>query len=127
MVLGTVLGWSNWLTVVVSVALAFVFGYSLTLLPLRRAGLAWTKALGLALGADTLSITLMENVDNAIMLLVPGAMEAPLNSLLFWGSLAISLVLAGLAAFPLNRWLILRGGGHTVVHAHHGGRDGAAS
>jgi hypothetical protein len=127
MVLGTALGWSNWLTVVVSVALAFVFGYSLTLLPLRRAGLAWTKALGFALGADTLSITLMEIVDNAIMLLVPGAMEAPLNSLLFWGSLAISLVLAGLAAFPLNRWLILRGGGHAVVHAHHGGRDGAAS
>jgi len=127
MVLGTALGWSNWLTVVVSVALAFVFGYSLTLLPLRRAGLAWTKALGLALGADTLSITLMEIVDNAIMLLVPGAMEASLNSLLFWGSLAISLVLAGLAAFPLNRWLILRGRGHAVAHAYHGGRDGAAS
>jgi hypothetical protein len=131
MVLGTALRWPNWVTVAVSVALAFVFGYSLTLLPLRRAGLAWTRALSLAFAADTLSIALMEIVDNVIMLVVPGAMEAPLDSLLFWGALAGSLVLAGVAAFPLNRWLILRGRGHAVVHAVHGldtdsGKKGSA-
>jgi hypothetical protein len=118
MVLGTALSWSNLATIVVAVALAFVFGYALTLIPLRRSGLAWSTALGLAFAADTLSITLMELVDNAIMLLVPGAMDAPLNSPLFWGSLALALLVAGVAAFPLNLWLILRGRGHAVVHGH---------
>lgn len=119
MVLGTSLSWSNLATIVVSILLAFVFGYSLTLIPLRRSGLGWSTALGLAFAADTLSITLMEIVDNAIMLLIPGAMDAPLSSPTFWGSLVLALLLAGVAAFPLNRWLILRGRGHAVVHAHH--------
>jgi hypothetical protein len=124
MVLGTALGWSNLITIVVAVALAFVFGYMLTLIPLRRAGLGWKTVLGLALASDTLSITLMEIVDNAIMLLIPGAMDAPLSSPLFWGSMAAALLIAGLAAYPLNRWLILRGRGHAVVHAYHGQEHG---
>jgi hypothetical protein len=130
MVLGTMLGWTNLTTIIVAVGLAFAFGYSLTLIPLRRSGLAWSTALGLAFAADTLSITLMEIVDNAIMLLIPGAMDAPLTSPVFWGSLAVALVVAGVAAFPLNRWLILRGQGHAVVHAYHGSSpapDGSAA
>jgi Domain of unknown function (DUF4396) len=121
MVLGTALSWSDLITVVVAVVLAFIFGYALTLIPLRRAGLGWGAALGLAFAADTLSITLMELVDNAIMLLIPGAMDAPVTSSLFWGSLMLALLVAGVAAFPLNRWLILRGRGHAVVHGagHH--------
>jgi Domain of unknown function (DUF4396) len=119
MVLGVALRWSAWLTVTVSVALAFIFGYSLTLWPLLRARLSLRSALGLALAADTLSIALMELVDNAIMLAVPGAMDASLDSVLFWASLAGALLIAGLAAFPLNRWLILRGRGHATLHAHH--------
>jgi uncharacterized protein DUF4396 len=119
MVLGTALSWSNLTTVAVSVVLAFLFGYTLTLIPLRRAGLGWSTALGLALAADTLSITLMEIVDNTVMLALPGAMTAPVTSAVFWESLALSLLIAGIAAFPLNRWLILRGRGHAVVHGHH--------
>lgn len=122
MVLGTALLWSNAVTIAVSVALAFVFGYAFTLVPLLAAGLPWGKALTLALASDTLSITLMEIVDNGIMMVVPGAMDAPLSSALFWGPMAGSLALAGLAAFPLNRWLILRGKGHAVIHAYHSGR-----
>jgi hypothetical protein len=102
--------------------LAFLFGYALTLRPLRAAGIGWRQAVRLALAADTLSIALMEIIDNAIMLLIPGAMEAPLGSVRFWGSLAMALGLAGIAAFPLNRWLIARGRGHAVVHGAHGGR-----
>lgn len=120
MVIGTSAGWTNTTTVVVSVVLAFVFGYTLTLMPLRKAGLAWRKALGLAFASDTVSIAVMEIVDNAVMLVVPGAMEAPLSSLVFWGSLAFALGLAFLAAWPVNRWLIARGRGHAVVHAYHG-------
>ena len=120
MVLGTALRWSNAATVAVSIVLAFLFGYALTLAPLLRSGLAPRTALGLAFAADTLSIALMELIDNAVMLVVPGAMDAPLDSPLFWGSLIGSLLVAGLAAFPLNRWLIRRGRGHAVVHAHHG-------
>jgi uncharacterized protein DUF4396 len=119
MVLGTSLAWPNATTIVVSIVLAFGFGYSLTLIPLRRSGLGWRTALGLALAADTLSITLMEVVDNAIMVLIPGAMNAPVTSSLFWASLALSLAIAGLAAFPLNRWLVLRGRGHALVHHRH--------
>lgn len=119
MVLGTVLGWGNWPTVALAVALAFTFGYAMTLYPLRRAGMAWGTAIGLALASDTLSMTTMELVDNAIMLVVPGAMEAGLPDPLFWGSLTLSMILAGAAAFPVNRWLIARGRGHALVHGHH--------
>jgi hypothetical protein len=120
MVIGTSAGWSNTATVVVSIVLAFAFGYTLTLIPLRKAGLVWKKALGLAFASDTVSIAVMEIVDNAVMLVVPGAMKAPLSSPLFWGSLAFALGLAFLAAWPVNRWLIARGRGHAVVHAYHG-------
>jgi len=121
MVLGTALGWSNGATIVLSVALAFFFGYGLTMLPLLRAGLTLRTAGSTALAADTASIAIMELVDNAIMVLIPGAMHAGLASGLFWGSLAVSLLIAGAAAFPMNRWLIARGRGHALVHAHHAG------
>jgi uncharacterized protein DUF4396 len=120
MVIGTALSWGNWPTVALSVVLAFLFGYAFTLVPLLRASIAVSTALGLAFAPDTLSITIMEIVDNAVMLVIPGAMEAGLGSPLFWGSLAVSLILAGIAAFPANRWLIARGRGHALVHhAHH--------
>lgn len=120
MVIGTALGWGDWPTIALAVALAFFFGYSLTMMPLLRSGLALAAALPLALASDTFSIAVMEIVDNAVMLLVPGAMEAGLTNLLFWGSLAFALAVAFAAAFPLNRWLIARGLGHAVVHARHG-------
>lgn len=119
MVIGTALGWANWPTVALAVTLAFLFGYGMTIWPLRRAGMAWSAALGLAFASDTLSMTAMEFVDNAIMLVIPGAMEAGLLDPLFWSSLAVSLALAGAAAYPVNRWLIARGKGHALVHAHH--------
>jgi len=118
MVIGTALGWGNGATIALAVVLAFFFGYLLTLRPLlARMGLR--QAAKLALAADTASITVMEIVDNAIMLVIPGAMAAGLASPLFWGSLAFSLAVAAVAAFPVNRWLISRGRGHAVVHAHH--------
>ena len=120
MVIGTALRWSNPATVALSVALAFIFGYALTMRPLLRSGLAFAAAAKLALAADTISITIMEIVDNAIMLVIPGAMEAGLGSPLFWGSLAFALIIAGVAAFPANMWLISRGRGHAVVHSFHG-------
>jgi hypothetical protein len=120
MVIGSTWGWSNWPTFALSVGLAFVFGYSLTLLPLLRGGIAFNAALGLAFASDALAITVMEIIDNAIMLVIPGAMEAGVASPLFWGSMALSLLLAGAVAFPINRWLIARGRGHAVVHKHHG-------
>ena len=120
MVIGTALGWGNWPTVAISIVLAFAFGYSLTMLPLLRAGLAFALAAPLALASDTLSIATMEVVDNTVMLLVPGALDAGLRDLLFWASLAFSLVVAFCAAFPVNRWLIAKGKGHAVVHAYHG-------
>jgi hypothetical protein len=121
MVVGTALGFSNWGTVFLSVALAFLFGYSLTSLPLLRAGLALSAVVPIALATDTSSIALMEIVDNAIMLVIPGAMEAGAGDVLFWGSLSFALVVAGVVAFPLNRWLITRGRGHAVLHnsGHH--------
>ena len=119
MVIGTALGWGNLETIALAVVLAFFFGYALTMRPLLGSGLALAAAARLALAADTASISIMELVDNAIMLVIPGAMDAPLHSLHFWGSLAVSLALAGVAAFPVNRWLISRGKGHAVVHAHH--------
>ena len=121
MVIGTALGWGNGATIALAVALAFLFGYALTMIPLIRSGLAWGSVLSLALAADTVSITIMEIVDNAVMLIIPGAMDAGLAHPLFWGSLAFALAVAGAAAFPVNRWLIARGRGHAVVHRYHGG------
>jgi hypothetical protein len=120
MIIGTALGWGDFQTIALAVILAFFFGYSLTVIPLLRSGLAFAAVLPIAFAADTFSITVMEIVDNAIMLMIPGAMEAGLTNLLFWGSLAVALLIAGAAAFPFNRWLIARGKGHAVVHAHHG-------
>ena len=119
-IIGTALGWGNFETIALAIALAFLFGYSLTMLPLLRAGLAFAAAVPLALASDTLSIAVMEIVDNAILLVVPGAMEAGLDSLLFWASLAFALLIAGMCAYPVNRYLIARGKGHAVVHAYHG-------
>ena len=118
MVIGVALGWGNAATIALAVVLAFLFGYALTLRPLLSA-MSFAAAMRLALAADTASITVMEIVDNVIMLVIPGAMDAGLGSLLFWASLAGSLALAAVAAFPVNRWLISRGRGHAVVHAHH--------
>ena len=120
LVIGTALGWSNFATIVLAVVLAFFFGYSLTMVPLLRSGIALAAALPLAFAADTLSITVMEIVDNLVMVVVPGAMEAGPLSLLFWGALAFALAVAFVAAFPVNRYLIARGKGHAVVHEHHG-------
>ena len=122
MVIGAITGLGNGSTVALSVVLAFGFGYLLTMLPLLRAGMALRGALGLALASDTVSIAIMEIVDNAIMMVLPGAMDAGVGEPVFWGSLAFSLAIAGLAAFPVVRWLISRGSGHAVVmkHHHHG-------
>jgi hypothetical protein len=118
MVIGTALGWGNAATIGIAVVLAFFFGYLLTLRPLLG-HMSFASAARLALAADTASITVMEIVDNLIMLLIPGAMDAGLASVLFWGSLAVSLAVAAVVAFPVNRWLISRGKGHAVVHTHH--------
>ena len=120
MVVGTALGWGDWETVALAVVLAFLFGYSFTLVPLLRSGMALAAAVPVALAADTVSIAIMEIVDNAIMLLIPGAMEAGLDNVRFWGSLAVALIVAGAVAYPVNRWMIARGRGHAVVHELHG-------
>jgi hypothetical protein len=120
MVIGTALGWSDLATIALAVALAFVFGYSLTIGPVLRSGVPLRAAIPVALAADTVSIAVMEVVDNAVMLLVPGAMEADLTSALFWGALAFALVVAFVVTVPVNRWLIGRGKGHAVVHRYHG-------
>jgi uncharacterized membrane protein len=119
MVLGTTLNLVNWGTIALSIVLAFVFGYLLTIFPLLRAGVALRAALVLAFASDTVSILIMEIVDNAVVLLIPGAMDARLDEFLFWGSLAVSLLIAGLAAFPVVRWFMVRGRGHAVVHKYH--------
>ena len=123
MVIGTALGFSEWGTVALAVALAFLFGYTLTSLPLLRAGFALGAVVPIALASDTFSIATMEIVDNAIMLAVPGAMEAGVGDVLFWGALSVALVIAGVFAVPVNRWLIARGKGHVAVHntGIHGG------
>ena len=121
MVIGTALGLGTIATIALAVTLAFLFGYAFTMWPLLRAGIAPKRAAALAFASDTASIALMETIDNAIMAVWPGAMDAGLGSPVFWIALATSLVLAGLAAYPLNRALIARGKGHAVVHAHHGG------
>jgi hypothetical protein len=121
--IGTALGFSDLGTIALAIALAFLFGYSLTSWPLLRAGLALGAVIPIALATDTLSIAVMEIVDNAILLAIPGAMDAGLGTVLFWGSLAFALVIAGVFALPVNRWLIARGKGHAVVHQTgiHGG------
>jgi hypothetical protein len=123
MAIGTALGWSNWPTVVLAIVLAFIFGYSLTSLPLLRAGLALGVVIPIALASDTLSIATMEIVDNLIVVVIPGAIEAGLGDLLFWGSLSFGLAVAFVVAVPVNRWLLARGKGHTAVHETgiHGG------
>jgi Domain of unknown function (DUF4396) len=120
MVLATWWGWGNLASIVLAIALAFLFGYGLTSLPLLRAGLSSRRVVGLALASDTASITTMEIVDNLFLLVIPGALAAGLGDPLFWWSLAVALLIAGAVAFPVNRWLIARGRGHAVVHAHHG-------
>src|SRR3954451_24223476 len=122
-VIGTALGLANGPTIALGVVLAFVFGYSLTSLPLLQGGLALAAVIPIALASDTLSIAVMEIVDNSIVVAIPGAMDAGLGELLFWGSLSFSLFVAGFAAYPANRWLLQRGKGHTAVHETgiHGG------
>lgn len=119
MVIGTALGWGNLETIVLATGLAFMSGYLLTMIPLLRDGYSLGPATRLALAADTGSIAIMEIVDNLLMWMIPGAMDAPLDSWLFWGSLALALALAGVAAYPFNRWLIARGRGHALAHGHH--------
>ena len=119
MVVGTALGWSNAATIALAVVLAFAFGYALTMRPLLGSGMPAGQAARLALASDTASIAVMEVVDNLVMLVIPGAMDAGLDAPLFWGALAAALAIAAVAAFPVNRWLISRGMGHAVMHAHH--------
>ena len=119
MIIGTALGFSDWGTIALAVVLAFFFGYGLTSLPLLRSGLALAAVVPIALASDTVSIAIMEIVDNAIMLLIPGAMDAGLDSIGFYAALTAALIIAGAAAYPINRWLISRGKGHAVVHQHH--------
>ncbi|GJF34686.1 hypothetical protein KNE206_73860 [Kitasatospora sp. NE20-6] len=119
MLIGTALAWNNVQTMILAIALAFLFGYSFTLHAARRAGLNWASAIKVALAADTVSIAVMELVDNGIIALVPGAMDAQLSDGLFWSSLLGGFVIAFLLTTPVNKWMIGRGKGHAVVHAHH--------
>lgn len=119
LVIADALGWSTAPAIALAVVLAFFFGYSLTLRPLFKAGVALGTALGIAFAVDTLSITVMEIVDNAIILIIPGAMEAGIGSMLFWGSLAFALAVAFVAAYPVNYWLLTRGRGHALMHEYH--------
>jgi len=120
MVLATWWGWGNSASIALSIVLAFFFGYALTSLPLLRSGLPLRRVVPLALASDTASITTMEIVDNLFIILVPGALAAGLGDALFWWSLVVSLLIAGVVAYPVNRWLIARGRGHAAVHAQHG-------
>jgi Domain of unknown function (DUF4396) len=119
-IIGTALGWSDAGTIALAIALAFFFGYSFTSWPLLRAGMALGAVIPIALASDTVSIAVMELVDNAILLLIPGAMDAGLDEIGFWASLAVALLIAGVVAYPVNRWLLARGKGHAVVHQYHG-------
>jgi hypothetical protein len=119
MIIGTALGWSDLATIALAVVLAFFFGYLLTSWPLLRSGMPVREVAPIAFASDTISITIMEITDNAIMLLIPGAMEATLTDIGFWAALAAALLIAGAAAYPANRWLLARGKGHAVVHQHH--------
>jgi hypothetical protein len=118
-VIGTALGWSDAATIALAIVLAFFFGYTLTSLPLLRSGMALGAVIPIALASDTISIAVMEFVDNAILLVIPGAMDAGLDEILFWAALAFALLVAGAVAYPVNRWLLARGKGHAVVHQHH--------
>ncbi|MEU8815283.1 DUF4396 domain-containing protein [Actinoplanes sp. NPDC048796] len=119
MVIGTALGWGTGPTIALSVALAFLFGYTLAIRPVLAAGVGFQRALGVALAADTVSIAVMELVDNAALLVIPGAMEAGLGDPLFWGSLIVALAIAFVVTVPVNRWMISRGKGHAVAHHYH--------
>jgi Domain of unknown function (DUF4396) len=121
--IGTAAGFSDFGTIALAIGLAFLFGYGFTSLPLLRAGLALATVIPIAFASDTLSIATMEIVDNLILVLIPGAMDAGLDTVLFWGSLSFALAVAGVFAFPVNRWLIARGKGHAAVHETgiHGG------
>ena len=119
MAIATALGWGNAPTIAISVLLAFIFGYAFSIRTMLGSGLGPARAIRIALAADTVSVTTMEIVDNALMLAIPGAIAAGLTDALFWLSLALSLALAFVAALPVNRWLISRGRGHAVMHAHH--------
>jgi hypothetical protein len=119
LVIATAAGWSTVPSIAIAVALAFVFGYAFTLVPVLRAGVPLRRALALAFASDTASIAVMEIVDNAFILIVPGAMAAGLGDAKFWWSLGIGLAIAFVCALPLNRWLIARGRGHAVVHQYH--------
>ncbi|WP_345493211.1 DUF4396 domain-containing protein [Nocardia callitridis] len=120
MVIGTTFGWSNLATVVVSIALAFLFGYALTMRGVLRAGLPLAAAVTTALAADTVSITVMEIVDNLVILAVPGALDAQLDTVLFWATMLVSLAVAFVLTTPVNKAMISRGKGHAVVHSLHG-------
>ncbi|WP_443048297.1 DUF4396 domain-containing protein [Streptomyces sp. NBC_00053] len=119
MVIGTALGWGNMETMVLAIVLAFFFGYSLTLRSILKAGVDFRTALRVAFAADTLSIAVMELIDNGVIALWPGAMDATLADTLFWGALAISLAVAFVVTTPVNKWMIGRGKGHAVVHQYH--------
>jgi len=119
MVIGTSLGMGMWQTVALAVTLAFITGFGFTMRPLLKGGIPFRQALGIAFAADFVSVSIMEIVDNAVMMLIPGAMHAGPTSLFFWASMAFALAVAVVVAFPVNRWLIMRGKGHAVVHAHH--------
>jgi hypothetical protein len=119
MVIGTATGLHNTGTIILSILLAFIFGYALTMRGVVRSGLTLGAAFNVALAADTVSIAVMEIIDNTVIVAIPGAMDAQLNDWLFWGSLALSLALAFVITTPVNRWMIGRGRGHAVVHAHH--------
>ncbi|HET7203420.1 MAG TPA: DUF4396 domain-containing protein [Steroidobacteraceae bacterium] len=119
LLIGTALGWGNAATIALAVALAFLSGFALTAIPFLRRGYSARDAARIAFVADAASITIMEIVDNALMLVIPGAMDAPVASLHFWASMALALAVAGVAAYPVNRWLIARGKGHAVAHRHH--------
>ncbi|GIE96156.1 DUF4396 domain-containing protein [Paractinoplanes rishiriensis] len=119
MVISTALGWHDAASILLAIALAFLFGYALAMRPVLKAGIGFRQAVGVALAADTVSIAVMELVDNAILLAIPGAMDAGVTSLLFWGSLAVALAVAFVVTVPVNRWMIARGKGHAVAHHYH--------
>jgi hypothetical protein len=118
LIIGAWLGLSNFQTITLAIVLAFIFGFSLSLLPLRKAGMAFAAALSVVVAADTLSITVMEIVDNVVMMAIPGAMEAGLNNFLYWGTMALALFAAFWAAYPVNYYLLKRGKGHALYHDH---------
>ena len=118
--IATALGWHDLPSILLAIVLAFVFGYALTIRPLLASGMPFRRAGRTAFASDTISITVMEIVDNLLLLAIPGAMAAGLLDALFWGSLAFALAVAFVVTLPVNRWLISRGMGHAIIHEHHG-------